>query len=78
MDILLVSIKSPRVRFYFRNAAGSWVSKVVIGMEFQIPMPLMGVTLSLGTCITWASTPSRSDGETGAGDLHLIQTCFPR
>ena len=46
--ILLVSIKRPRVRFYFRNAAGSWESQVIIGMESQIAMPLIGVTLSLG------------------------------
>ena len=46
--ILLVSIKRPRVRFYFRNAAGAWDSQVIIGMESQIEMPLIGVMLSLG------------------------------
>ena len=46
--ILLVSIKRPRVRFYFRYAAGAWDSQVIIGMDSQIEMPLIGVMLSLG------------------------------
>lgn len=44
--ILLVSIKRPRVRFYFRKLQAP--GTLIIGMESQIEMPLIGVMLSLG------------------------------
>ncbi len=46
--IILVSTRKPRVRFYCRNESSAWDGQVIIGMESQLEMPLIGVTLSLG------------------------------
>jgi Uma2 family endonuclease len=45
--ILLVSTKNARILFFFRTDNGAWSSQVIKGLESQIVMPLIHLTLSL-------------------------------